>query len=112
MNTSNPVMQQAAGATAVIVVITTLVTYFRTMGWWNLDEVQFQATIDLIEKLLPIGAVWVGAVWAARKVTPLDNPQDIDGEELTRPDNSPAIPKAHQEAIAMNKEIDDRRIIR
>lgn len=125
MNTSNPVVQQAAGVTAAIVVIKAFLTYFRAMGWWNLTDDAVMATNTFIETVLPIAAVWIGALIAMRRVTslanpttstgvpltPLDKPTDVDGTPLTRPDNTPPIPemaRLQKEAI----EIDERRIKR
>lgn len=115
MNTSNPVVQQAASVTAIIVVIKATITYIRSMGWWNLEEQQYIDTVSFIETVLPIVIVWVGAFWAMRKTTSLENPKDIDGTPLTRPDNAPAIPKMEklqEEAIKINKNIEERRIDR
>jgi len=125
MNLSNPVVQQAAGATTLIIVIKAFITYFRAMGWWNLTDEGLAATNVLIDTVLPILVVWGTALWALRKVTPLanpttaagvpltplDKPTDVDGTALTRPDNTPAIPEmAKLQTEAM--EIDERRIKR
>lgn len=112
---TNPLVQQAAGVTALIVVVKAFISYFRAMGWWDLDEQQYQETVSFIETVVPILAVWGAAFWTMRKVTPLSNPKDIDGELLTRPDNSPAIPKLsrlQKEATKINDTLDDRRIKR
>lgn len=115
MKDTNPVVTQAASATAFLVVIKALLTYAKVMGWLDLEEDKFQATVSLVETLIPIIAVWVGAIWAMRKVTPLTNPKDVDNTPLTRPDNSPAIPQMavmQKEAIKINEEIDERKIVR
>lgn len=113
MQTTNPVVTQAASATAILVVIKALLIYARIMGWLNLDEDRFNATVSFVETVIPIGAVWAGAWWAMRRVTPLEKPVDVDGTPLTRPDNSPAIPQMaslHKEAIKLNENIDERKI--
>lgn len=115
MPNDNPVLTQAAGVTGFIVVVKTLITYFRAMGWIDLDEERYQLTVSTLETILPIAAIWVGVLWARRKVTPLAAPRDIDGTPLSRPDNTPAIPqmaKEQQEAIELNKKIDERKIDR
>lgn len=115
MNTSNPVVQQAAGVTAVIVVIKTTITYIRVMGWLDLTPEQEAATFSFIETVLPIVAVWILALWAMRRVTPLSEPRDVDGTPLSRPGDVPAIPqmaKMQQEATKINDKIDERRIER
>lgn len=115
MPNDNPVVVQAAWVTGVIIVVKTLITYFRVMGWIELPEEKFQATISVFETLIPIVAVWGGVLWARRKVTSLTNPTDVDGTPLTRPDNTPSIPqmeKQQVEAIELNKKIDERSIVR
>lgn len=115
MDQNNPVVVQAASVTGFIVAIKALIAYFRIMGWLDWDEDRYQATVQLIDTVLPIAAVWIGVLWARRKVTPLTNPKDVDGTELTRPDNTPAIPqmaKEQKEALEINKKLDERRIER
>lgn len=115
MNNTNPLVTQAASTTAILIVIKALLTYARVMGWLNLDEERFNATISFLDTVIPILAIWIGALWAMRKVTPLINPRDIDDTPLTRPDNKPAIPQLenmHKQAIEINREIDERKIQR
>lgn len=118
MPKDNPVAVQALSAGAFIVVVKALIVYFRTMGWINLTDDGFQATVDVIDTVLPILAVWIGAWWASRRVTSLTDARDVDGTPLTRPDNSPPIPqveaveKKQEEAIKLNAEIDERRLKR
>lgn len=112
---TNPLVQQAAGVTTLIVVVKAFISYFRAMGWWNLDEQQYQDTVSFIETVVPILAVWGAALWTMRKMTPLSDPKDVDGEVLTRPDNTPAIPKLgrlQKEAAKINDRLDERRIKR
>lgn len=115
MKDTNPIAAQAASATAILIVIKAVITYMRAMGWLNLEEDKYQATVVLVETVLPIAAVWIGALWAMRKTTALANPKDVDGTPLTRPDNSPAIPQMavlQEEAQKINERINDRRIQR
>lgn len=116
---SNPVVNQAASATTAIVLIKAIITYFRTMGWWDVDQARYDATFEFVDVVVPIVAVWVGAFLTMRKVTSRSNPTDVDGTPLSRPGDVPPIPqmkKIQEEAIRINEkisqEIDERRIQR
>lgn len=114
-NPNNPVLTQAAIVASIIALARSILAFGSAFGWWELDEARDTALRGLIETGIPMLAVIVGAIWAMRKVTPLDKPRDIDGVPLTRPDNSPALPeyeKVQKEAIEMNVELDERRIKR
>lgn len=53
-----------------------------------MTEEQRAAILGVVVIVAPIAA----ALWARSQVTPLADPRDIDGAELTRPDNTPALP--------------------
>lgn len=111
MNTGNPVVQQAAGVTAFLVVFKSILVYFRAMGWIELEEERYQATVAFVETVIPIVVVWGAAFWAMRKVTPLSDPRDTDGTPLSGPSGEPTIAQMDV-AIQMNKEDTERRIQR
>lgn len=115
MKDANPVVQQAISATAIIVVIKAILEYIQVMGWFGITPDQVGATMKLLEVILPIVVLWITALWAARRVTPLSNPTDVDGEALSRPnDQLPILKMAAKqgEAIKMNEAVDERSIRR
>lgn len=74
-------------AASVAALISSGVAFARLMGWIVLDDEQFNALMVFVNLLLPI----VAAMWARAQVTPLNAPHDVDGQPLTRLDNSPPL---------------------
>lgn len=114
-----PVVIQSSIVTGFIIVLKALLVYSRTMGWLNLDEDKTQATYTLIDTVIPIVAVWVGAWWVSHKVTSLSNPKDINNMPLSGPKGEPTqeqLGVLQEEAkkvdleFASNKRLDERRI--
>jgi hypothetical protein len=111
LNDTNPVVMQGLSISAVIVVVKAFLVYSRAMNWLDLNEEQEAATITFLDTVLPIVAVWVGVLWAKRRVTPLNNPVDLDGVPLSRPGDKPTIPQMEsiqKEAIKINERINER----
>jgi hypothetical protein len=64
---------------------------FNLLSWNDAQVTAFEASLVAVLPLI-VGAVQVVVGEIARmRVTPLVDPQDSDGEPLTRSDNSPAL---------------------
>ena len=83
--TNEPVVSAATIAGAIGAILVALVS----LKVVNLTPEQSAAIMAAVVAVLPI----VMAFWARSRVTPLTLPTDIDGERLTRTDNSPALPE-------------------
>lgn len=116
--TNNPVVTQAAVVAALIAFFKAVIGVAKAFRWLEMSQEQEIALSYLLETFVAVIAIFVGAWWVSKQVTPLTDAKDVDGTPLTRPDNSP--PKAqmereHKEAIKINTEIensDERRIER
>lgn len=108
MKNSNPAVVNGVFVSSAIVLVKALLPLGQTMGWWNLTDDQTKALVDFLETAIPIAVLWVGTIWVAKKTTPLANPVDEDGVQLTRPDNTPAkaeLRAMQKEALKIDKEI-------
>lgn len=77
------------------------ISFCRLMGWIALNDEQYNSLMIFIGMALPIGL----SIWARGQVTPLANPKDTDGVELSRPGDVPANKKLENlqtEAIEIN----------
>lgn len=111
----NPVVTQAASVTTIIIVVKATLAYIQVMGWIDITPERALATTSFLETVLPIVAIWIGVLWTITRVTPLNNPKDKDGTELSRPGDVPVIAKiekAQEEAIKINDKVDERSIVR
>lgn len=84
---SKPILTVAA----IVAVINTFILMAVSLGWLDLDGDQIGYINAFVVALMSVVFPLAGAWYANRKVTPLANPKDVDGEPLTRSDNSPAI---------------------
>jgi len=78
------------------------ISFARLMGWIALSDDQYNSLMVFVGMALPIGL----SLWARQQVTPLNSPKDVDGVELSRPGDKPAIKQLEaiqSEAIEMNK---------
>jgi len=111
MKPSNPVLTQAISAATLVTVVKAIISVFLAFHVFTFDDKQNDTVNYLIDVGIPVLAIFGGAWWASRKVTPLAAPRDVDGAQLTRADNSPAIGELehdHQEAIKINQKIDNQ----
>lgn len=83
MNNTEPVITAAS----IAGLISAGISFARLMGWWDLSDDQYNALMIFIGMALPIGL----GLWARQQVTPLVKPRDVDGAELTRTGDVPAI---------------------
>jgi hypothetical protein len=68
----------------------------------KLNDTQMAAIVGFVALAAPI----VISLWPRSQVTPLNSPKDVDGVELSRPGDKPAIKQLEaiqSEAIEMNK---------
>jgi len=94
-------------AASIVGLISAAISFARLMGWIKLNDDQYNSLMIFIGMALPIGL----AIVVRRQVTPLRTPRDLDGEPLTRSDNTPSIDeykKFKQQATEMNEAIDNR----
>lgn len=83
MNNTEPVVTAAS----IAGLISAGISFARLMNWIALDDDQYNSLMLFIGMALPIGL----GLWARQQVTPLAKPRDVDGAELTRPGDVPAI---------------------
>jgi hypothetical protein len=105
---NDPVLIGGASITGVIILAKLIFNFGTTMGWWHLNEEQTAAFLPLLDQGIPIAAVWITVLFLKVKTTRRDNPTDVDGIKLTRPDNTPAIPEMNrlqEEAIKIDKSV-------
>jgi hypothetical protein len=114
----NPVVVQATVVATFITICKAIIGVAKAFKLVELTSEQDVAVTYLVETLITGVAILVGAWWASKKVTSLTSAKDIDGTPLTRPDNSLPIPqqkaveKAHESALKINEQINDREIQR
>lgn len=83
--------EPVAIAGSVVGLIMALIMWLITMGYLDWTPEQITATEQLVVILIPLILSAVGVWYARMQVTPLADPKDDDGEQLTRSDNSPAL---------------------
>lgn len=89
-------------AASIAGLISAGISFCRLMNWITLTDDQYNALMIFIGMALPIGF----GLWARSRVTELAKPRDVDGTELSRPGDVPAIKELSNlqgEAIKINK---------
>lgn len=79
-----------------------VVVWLVVMGFWPLTDAQQAITLTMVMA----GIQLTGAMWQNRETTPLAEPRDTDGVELTRPGNVPAnkeLAALHTQAKEINE---------
>lgn len=81
-----------------------IVIWVVVMGFWPLDDAQQAVTLSMVMAIINVG----GAFWQNNQTTPLAAPRDIDGAELSRAGDGPALKELaaiQTEAIEINKSV-------
>lgn len=83
--------EPVAIAGSITGLIMALVMWLLAMGYLDWTPEQITATEQLVAIAIPLILSVVAVIWARWESTPLVDPRDVDGEPLTRSDNSPAL---------------------
>jgi hypothetical protein len=111
MGGDKPVLRAGSIASLIVLLAGAVVTMMVNLDKWILSPEQISSinevillAVALVAAIVGVASPWIASKWANRRVTPLDNPKDrngvplvsladprdIDGEKLTRSDNTPA----------------------
>lgn len=91
-----PVALAGGIASAIVLLVVTFIAMMVKLEVWSLTPEQIEAIRDFTVALVGLAVLVIATPFAAALIariqtTPLNDPRDVDGEPLTRSDNSPAL---------------------